>query len=427
MARHKQKLSTCPNCDHKLESHYDFCPSCGQENHDIRVPVGHIGYEFVEGITHFDTKVWNTLKSFFTKPGQITKEYLEGKRARYVPPPRMYIFISVIFFIIIAKYGQKVSRLLKENQEKEKIQIVDNGRTYKLDKEQVMLILSGNRKLIDSILISCGNPMAHDTAALRKIFIDSLKIVSERSYLKEKAEDDAEKTELFSYGGSSKDDSDSIKHYNRILEYDSLYQRTKTMDFAYESSVGILGVDWTPNELKEIKNMNSAELDSIIHLKRSQLIAQNKDVEPAWLYKLFMKNFDDIKDFNFDNLFAKSIKSFSFAMFLLMPLIAFITWIFFHSQRKYYVEHLIYSIHIHTVIFIFLSFVLGINLYFPWFVKKNVFIILGIIVVYIILSLRRVFNNSWKWTIAKFIFINIIYLFTLLTAVFGSFVLGGLG
>jgi hypothetical protein len=136
---------------------------------------------------------------------------------------------------------------------------------------------------------------------------------------------------------------------------------------------------------------------------------------------------DVFEDLNFDKLFTKAIKSFSMAMFLFMPFIAFITWIFFRKQRKYYVEHLIYSIHIHTFIFIFLSLVLIINLFYPWFFKKFVFVIFGVVTLYIILSLRTVFGNSWGKTIFKFVCINFIYMITLSCAVLAAFVIGGLG
>ncbi|HMW95963.1 MAG TPA: zinc ribbon domain-containing protein [Flavobacteriales bacterium] len=61
MARRRRKGPSCPNCGTGLRPEFEFCPHCGQENHDLRVPFKIFLYEFVESITHFDTKLWNTL------------------------------------------------------------------------------------------------------------------------------------------------------------------------------------------------------------------------------------------------------------------------------------------------------------------------------------------------------------------------------
>ncbi|HEX2616531.1 MAG TPA: DUF3667 domain-containing protein [Flavobacteriales bacterium] len=100
MAKHRRKLHECPNCGTPLPPAFEFCPTCGQENHELKVPFRHMLYEFVEGLTHFDAKAWNTVKAMF-HPGRITEDFLVGKRARYVPPVRLYIFVSIVFFFLL--------------------------------------------------------------------------------------------------------------------------------------------------------------------------------------------------------------------------------------------------------------------------------------------------------------------------------------
>lgn len=100
MAKHRRKLHDCPNCGTPLPPAFEYCPTCGQENHELKVPFRHFAYELVEGLLHFDTKVWNTLRTML-RPGRITQDFLAGKRARYVPPVRLYIFVSVVFFFLL--------------------------------------------------------------------------------------------------------------------------------------------------------------------------------------------------------------------------------------------------------------------------------------------------------------------------------------
>ena len=109
MSIHKKrrKVEICHNCHTVLSVETNFCPHCGQENHDLKVPVGHLAFEVFEGFTHFDTKFYNTMRSIFLYPGRITKDFLEGRRGRYVPPVRLYFLISFIFFLALDKMVDK--------------------------------------------------------------------------------------------------------------------------------------------------------------------------------------------------------------------------------------------------------------------------------------------------------------------------------
>lgn len=100
MSKQRRKSSECPNCGNQLRHDDEFCSRCGQENHELRVPIGHLLFEFVESITHFDGKLWATLRAMLV-PGKVTDEYLAGKRARFVPPGRLYIFTSVVYFFLL--------------------------------------------------------------------------------------------------------------------------------------------------------------------------------------------------------------------------------------------------------------------------------------------------------------------------------------
>lgn len=101
MSIHKKrrKVEICHNCHTILSLENNFCPHCGQENHDLKVPIGHLAFEVFEGFTHFDTKFYNTMRAIFLSPGKITKDFLEGRRGRYVPPVRLYFLISFVFFL----------------------------------------------------------------------------------------------------------------------------------------------------------------------------------------------------------------------------------------------------------------------------------------------------------------------------------------
>ena len=90
----------CLNCGHLVEER--FCPHCGQENTEPRQPFHYLFTHFIEDFTHYDGQFWKTLKYLMIRPGQLTKEYIAGKRQIYVAPVKLYIFISFITFLLPA-------------------------------------------------------------------------------------------------------------------------------------------------------------------------------------------------------------------------------------------------------------------------------------------------------------------------------------
>ena len=92
----------------------NFCGRCGQENHTHKLPVGHFLLELLSGLFNFDTKLLRTLRDLFVPPGLVIHEFNANKRARYVHPLRLYLFTSLIFFLLLA---WTTSRLEKEEQQ----------------------------------------------------------------------------------------------------------------------------------------------------------------------------------------------------------------------------------------------------------------------------------------------------------------------
>ncbi|MBU8892471.1 MAG: DUF3667 domain-containing protein [Bacteroidales bacterium] len=93
----KYDFIICPNCGAGEVG--KFCPNCGQSNKDFNRPLKEIIGDLLDSI-NLDIRLLNTLIPFFTKPGFLAQEYFEGKRKKYVPPMRMYILFSVLFFFL---------------------------------------------------------------------------------------------------------------------------------------------------------------------------------------------------------------------------------------------------------------------------------------------------------------------------------------
>lgn len=57
--------------------------------------------DLLDNLFSYDSRVYRTLVPLMTKPGFVCREYLAGKRVRYLPPFRLYLFASIIFFLVV--------------------------------------------------------------------------------------------------------------------------------------------------------------------------------------------------------------------------------------------------------------------------------------------------------------------------------------
>jgi hypothetical protein len=89
--------ATCGNCNAPLTGPY--CAQCGQHAHESARSLGALFHDAWHVVTHLDGRFWSTLRLLLLRPGQLTLEYFAERRARYVPPVRLYFVISIAFFI----------------------------------------------------------------------------------------------------------------------------------------------------------------------------------------------------------------------------------------------------------------------------------------------------------------------------------------
>lgn len=89
----------CRNCSALLAG--DFCHACGQSAQSLRRPFWALVGEGIETLFALDGRIARTLPSLLLRPGRITRAYLDGQRARFIPPFRLYIVASLLFFILL--------------------------------------------------------------------------------------------------------------------------------------------------------------------------------------------------------------------------------------------------------------------------------------------------------------------------------------
>ncbi len=89
----------CPNCG--TTRTLTYCPDCGQNRHDQSRSVFEFIAEFIAHHLLIDAKTVRTVMNLCFRPGRLTRDYIDGKRARYVSPLRVYFFSSLSFFLVL--------------------------------------------------------------------------------------------------------------------------------------------------------------------------------------------------------------------------------------------------------------------------------------------------------------------------------------
>lgn len=99
---HAAPARHCPNCQTLLgDTPGKFCPACGQATTTHVPTVAEFVHEFANHYVALEGKLWKTLGTLFFRPGVLTREYLLGRRERYVLPLRLFLTFSIIFFIAL--------------------------------------------------------------------------------------------------------------------------------------------------------------------------------------------------------------------------------------------------------------------------------------------------------------------------------------
>lgn len=90
--------SICANCDAVLEGEY--CAACGQRRFRPRDRrMAHLLGESFDALTDFDGRIWRSLRAALLQPGRIARDWIEGRRARWISPVRLFLLANLLYFL----------------------------------------------------------------------------------------------------------------------------------------------------------------------------------------------------------------------------------------------------------------------------------------------------------------------------------------
>ncbi|MCX7285708.1 MAG: DUF3667 domain-containing protein [Novosphingobium sp.] len=117
--------TACLNCGTALVGSH--CHACGQAAH-VHKTLGAFFHDLLHGVFHFEGKIWRTLPMLVAKPGTLTREYIDGRRASYVSPIALFLFCVFLLFTTInslgGDIGGSVNMTVDQGLKKERAELV---------------------------------------------------------------------------------------------------------------------------------------------------------------------------------------------------------------------------------------------------------------------------------------------------------------
>ncbi len=103
-----EQFKVCNNCGQKNDSSYKYCPNCGQKFLPGSWSIFTLIKEWA-GVyfLNYDAKIWLTLRALLI-PGKLYRDFVDDKRARYMPPVNLLIF-SYLTFVLSLQFNNRFS------------------------------------------------------------------------------------------------------------------------------------------------------------------------------------------------------------------------------------------------------------------------------------------------------------------------------
>ena len=291
--------NNCLNCGTGVVGR--FCHVCGQENVEVKESFLHLIRHFLEDLTHFDGKLWVTIKLLLFKPAKLTQLYMDGKRASYIHPIRMYLFVSAVFFFFIFSFSPN--------------EPIQKSSSQPQELNPSMTVTSTNHQL--------GIHIGEDTV-----------------------------------------------HYKSVVEY--------------EQAQKLLSADKRDNWFSSAMTKKSISINEKYNHDKIKIGAAILE--------------------HFEHYFARML-------YISLPLFALFLWFLYRRNKNhFFVDHLIFSIHIYCAFFIILFLIKlfnsGTNLLFNKSFTLITILTPLVLCFYLYKALRNHFNQSRGKTIFKFIILN---------------------
>ncbi|WP_420398880.1 DUF3667 domain-containing protein [Flagellimonas sp.] len=369
----KFRGNKCLNCGHPLDISDKYCPNCSQANSTKKLVLRDFWDEFFSSLINYDSKLIKTLYAMLLKPGTITKDYVNGKRITYTNPFRFLLSLAFLYLLLFS-YDNNFSNL-DDLDLKNKFQKTSPiSYAYKeSDSSDVKKQTEEALGHLDSL------------RNLERIPIPGMQNMDSLGYLiNQEIKEEARKDSLMR--------ANPRKYFQELQSGDSgSFVERMVFFFTY------------------------LRKDSV----RTFEDAQNKfGAKHTWKNKMaFNGSKSSLKAIEQPGTYLNNtIAKLPFVIFFFLPLFTVFIWMAYIRKKYTYTDHLIFSFHNQSLLFILLILSLIIDTIFNTASAGIFLLIFGF---YLYKAMRRFYGQGRIKTIIKYVFLNTIFAFLALFVLLG--------
>lgn len=354
----------CSNCSTELSG--PVCHSCGQTADTFHRPIWDLLVDILDGLFGLEGRLWRTIPPLMLRPGHITQNYLSGVRARYVMPFRLYLTVSVVFFLLIFAFdgfgGDEVSGTVPTPEAP---------------------VAAANLETLDERLAEAGIPESEREALARTAQAGVAQVVSRSTMTPEQR------------AQQRREDRDSMKQEFRQMLLPEVYGEASdpTLNGAGDDGVNInvTGLDELPLEVREAMVLR---IDRIIDSGGATLVASMQRWAPTM-------------------------------MFFLLPLYALMLALtHFYKRGYFFYDHLVVSLHFHAFMLLLITGLSLITYVIP--AAASYAVLFGLVWSnwYLYRLHRTVYSHGRFSSLLRVILLDFVYAIFLSFALLGLFIVG---
>lgn len=292
----------CANCGHERDNR--FCPHCGQNDRDYKRSLWRLVADLIKETFEVDGRLPRTLRPMFLRPGQLAVEFSRNRRASFVSPIRSYLFASILFFFVLAVAVNLGLRGAPPDE--------PDG----IAQEEVGEPSAGERK---------GEPLAGKSLA---------------------AEEECADVEIARF------QSALPPHRRRMLE--EIWIRDEP-NWNWKKTALCIVMGWERNRTRARPATGDETTVSDANVGAANTRAARKGEPPTGKpgpVRMFVVGAVMEGPHDWRAAASQLLDNLPLAMFVTLPAYALLLKVFFYSSGRYYTEHLVFAMHLHTFSFL---------------------------------------------------------------------------
>ncbi len=452
----------CLNCENDISEDDNFCSRCGQVNDLKKVSLKQYLSAYFDDFLSFDSRLLNTIVALIFKPGYVTKNYVEGKRMSYMNPFKLYLQITILFFLVIGLFGtidkfkpidNTSSDIIPEINAEKGIAVLDSikSETLKELEENNVHLDSSTLSIIDTqiegvsmnkdslrsqlkkqrinnriMILAYVDSIIDNPVLIDNFKSDSISSVDKDSLLltilqaidkKAVALTDDDKDVMVNAWDKVGDGWEEISKKGNLKKkavkhLDSIF---KSKEVSYEIPLALVrksGEDPSDGEIGKILNKIKTFMDfqkeepKVDALTAIERLGYEKNRRNIFLYSKstdWNEAVEDPEVFG-AQMVDRVLSRISIALFFLLPIFTLIVTLLYIRRKFNYTENLVFVFHVQTVFFLLLLIFLIANRIVPS--NAIYFIFILTFMIHLFLAMRKFYGQGRIKTFIKYIILN---------------------